>query len=341
MINDTNLAKHVNITKSNKEDIPMDVYTHMISFVNKKIQEYIKNDNSLAILENINITRSFIKPGIMTISYGATSRGIGDQLIINNFKQLDLVKGKRLTYVLTKKEFNKTEFDIHLTVKQIFVLGKAIHSVLYEVFPNLTILVKYLKDMNKLLKIFKLPTIWLSPAGLIIEQKYAPLKKRNLETSILGKRKSISITEMNRNLIDLRKQNNSIVPNVVHSFDASNIALLVENISSNFTIKKMNLITIHDCFATNANDVDEMILKVKLSFIALYSDRSFIEAYHNFILDFIKKTGFVIEEIYTPKSEINSYVISDNISHLIPKVPAFSINKNLRFDILASQYFIN
>lgn len=62
--------------------------------------------------------------------------------------------------------------------------------------------------------------------------------------------------EMDRNVTDIRKQNNAIVPNVVHSFDASNIALLVENISSNFSDNKMNLLTIHDCFATNANDVD-------------------------------------------------------------------------------------
>lgn len=159
MINDTNLAKYVNITQSNKEDIPSDVYQHMISFVNKKIQEYIKIDNSLAILDNININRKFIKPGIMTISYGSTSRGIAEDLKMNHFKQNNLVKGKSLTYLLTNKEFNKTDNDINLNLKQIFSLGKAIHSVLYEVYPNLTILVKYLKDMNKLLKILKLPTI--------------------------------------------------------------------------------------------------------------------------------------------------------------------------------------
>jgi len=159
MINDTNLAKYVNIVNSNRDDIPNDVYSHMISFVNKKIQEYLVNDYSLAILGNININRKFIKPGIMTISYGATSRGIADQLKINHFRQLDLVKGKSLTYMLISKEFNKTEFDIHITVRQIYVLAKAIHSVLYDVFPNLTILVKYLKDVNKLLKKLKLPTI--------------------------------------------------------------------------------------------------------------------------------------------------------------------------------------
>lgn len=56
------------------------------------------------------MTRKFIKPGIMTISYGSTSRGIAEQLKINHFRLLDLVKGKSLTYVLISKEFNKTDF---------------------------------------------------------------------------------------------------------------------------------------------------------------------------------------------------------------------------------------
>ena len=140
--------------------------------------------------------------------------------------------------------------------------------------------------------------------------------------------------------IDVRRQNNSIVPNVVHSFDASNIALLVENISSSFSEKNINLLTIHDCFATNANNVDEMILKVKLAFITLYSDKSFIDGYHNFILDFICKTGFnIIEKKY--KGEISPCVQTETTNFRIPTKPSFKVNKDLRFNILGSQYFIN
>jgi len=113
---------------------------------------------------------------------------------------------------------------------------------------------------------------------------------------------------MDRNLTDFRKQNNFIVPNIVHSFDASNIALLVENITFNFTLNKLNLITIHDCFATNVNHVDEMIFKVKLFYLALYADKyfCFFYNYHKFIFNFIKNTGFIIEEISITGSEINS-----------------------------------
>jgi DNA-directed RNA polymerase len=178
MINDTNLANSVNIVESNKDDIPNDVYTYMISFVNKKIEEYINKDPSLAILANININRKFIKPGIMTITYGATARGITEDLRNSHFKQNELVKGEKNTFTLKIKEFNKTKFDLQLTLTQLLYLGKAIHSVLFEVYPDLTIFVKYLKDMNKMLKRLKLPTIWLSPAGIIVEQKYSVINKK-------------------------------------------------------------------------------------------------------------------------------------------------------------------
>lgn len=95
----------------------------------------------------------------MTISYGATSRGIAEQIKNTHFKPVDPVKGKKLTFILITNELNKTEFDIYLDLKQLAALGKAIHSSLYEEFPNLTILVKYLKDINKMLKKINIPTI--------------------------------------------------------------------------------------------------------------------------------------------------------------------------------------
>jgi hypothetical protein len=57
------------------------------------------------------------------------------------------------------KQFNKADFDIYLDYKQLYALGEAIHSVLFEVFPDLKILVKYLKNMNKMLRKLNLPTI--------------------------------------------------------------------------------------------------------------------------------------------------------------------------------------
>jgi hypothetical protein len=132
-----------------------------------------------------------------------------------------LSRGKRKyfrrTFILKNREFNKTVFYIILITKQLSALGTARCSVLYYTFPNLTVLVKYLKDMNKMLKKLKLATIWLTPSGLLIEPRYSPLSERELTTSILGKRKSITIKSpiKVKDETNLRKQNNAIVPNIV------------------------------------------------------------------------------------------------------------------------------
>jgi DNA-directed RNA polymerase len=156
--------------------------------------------------------------------------------------------------------------------------------------------------MNRMLKKLRLATIWLSPSGFLIEQIYSPFKERELTTSILGKLKSITIRSPIKEETDLRKKNNAIIPNIVHSFDASNIALLVKGLTEEF--KAINLITIHDCFATNANEVELMVLQVKLAFLLLYTQQSFVKSYHQFILEYIRKTGNIIV-----KSEKNSTII--------------------------------
>jgi hypothetical protein len=83
-----------------------------------------------------------------------------------------------------------------------------------------------------------------------------------------------------------------------------------------------------------------MVLSVKLAFLKLYSEKSFINSYHEFILNFIVKGGYLIEE-KSKKDEIISYILSDKGKIQIPNKPTFSHNKDLRLNILALQYFIN
>lgn len=74
MIQDHNLAKHVNLLVSSKNEVPNDVYTYMTDFVVKNIRKYIEEykELNLEVLLIININRNFIKNGIMTVTYGST-----------------------------------------------------------------------------------------------------------------------------------------------------------------------------------------------------------------------------------------------------------------------------
>jgi DNA-directed RNA polymerase len=176
-----------------------------------------------------------------------------------------------------------------------------------------------------------LNTIWLSPGGLIIEQRYVEKNKIDLTTTILGKRKSITIQKPIKEKINLRKQNEAIVPNIVHSFDASNISLLIKELIKNNN--NINILTIHNCFATHANNVELMRYHVKLAFLLLYFNNNFINYYHNFIIDYVKKSGFIIESNYV--------WISTKKKIEIPSIPDLKYNKDFEENILGSQYFIN
>jgi DNA-directed RNA polymerase len=66
------------------------------------------------------------------------------------------------------------------------------------------------------------------------------------------------------------------MPNLLHSLDASNIHLLCNNLSG------QPLYTIHDCFATTANNMVVIEQEVKKTFIEIYfSSGNYLVKMHN------------------------------------------------------------
>jgi hypothetical protein len=330
MISDINLAKYVNILISSRDDVPQDVYSFMVTKVKIKIKELIDIDGYYSKLLYINIIRKFIKRAIMTIPYGATVRGIVNQLKTEFFKLDGFEKGKPV-YSLIDNKYNKDNLDFNLSYKEINALGKILHDILYETFDSLKLLVSYFKKMNQKLKTLNLNPIWLTPGGLTIEQKYVFTEEKTITSKILGKRKSITRRTPIVDEINLKKQNEGIVPNIVHSFDASNISLLIKELLKNK--HNINILTIHDCFATNANNVELMVFNVKVAFSMLYSNKSFVDNYHNFILDYIVNSGYTVVNnvVYLNGKKINK----------LPTPPCFANFKDFKDNILGSQYFIN
>jgi DNA-directed RNA polymerase len=166
---------------------------------------------------------------------------------------------------------------------------------------------------------------------LIVEQKYIKTKSVTLKTRISNKNKSVNIVKPT-NEIDLIQQNNGIVPNIVHSMDASNISILINNL-----IKSKNNIdisTIHDCFSSQANNVELMSYEVKAAFLHLYRNQKFVNEFHEFILEHIKKLGFILDKT-------NSFVLLNcNTAVLIPNKPVFDNDFDLKENVLNSQYLL-
>ena len=106
------------------------------------------------------------------------------------------------------------------------------------------------------------------------------METKVIESTVLGHRRSISIKKPNKDLLNISKQNLAIVPNIIHTLDAANVTLVIKDykklVESQYKMSKevnlnFDLVTIHDCFGSHANNINVIKEQVKLAFIKLYS----------------------------------------------------------------------
>lgn len=174
--------------------------------------------------------------------------------------------------------------------------------------------------------------LWKTPSGLILEQRYVDFDKNDIKTNILGRSKTITLRKPLKDKVNLRKQNQGIVPNLIHSLDASNISILVNKmIEDNHYI---NLLTIHDCFATNANHIEGLTYRIKLAFLVIYGNKDYLTNFHEYILEFLENKGFILAKekdyVITPSGE----------NRKIPNPPA-SGDLNINKELILSSYFVH
>ena len=87
--------------------------------------------------------------------------------------------------------------------------------------------------------------------------------------------------------VNRRKQIRALMPNLIHSLDAASLCLIVDMFSQDKS-NKINFFAIHDCFAVTGNNVINLIKFIKLVYINLYSDNSYLEIFDQSIINSIK-----------------------------------------------------
>lgn len=75
--------------------------------------------------------------------------------------------------------------------------------------------------------------------------------------------------------------------NLIHSLDAASLALLLDLYFNN-CYKVNNIYTVHNCFAVIANNIDSLMLLLKLVYRKIYSQDSYIIKLDRGIKDYIK-----------------------------------------------------
>ena len=276
------------------------------------------------------MTRSLIKKTVMTIPYNITVYGVREQfrdsfeVFKDNKKQLFKVMG----------EFTKDGNVAYLLPAEVNILGDTVYKGLLDNLPSLRILSDYLDAMLRILLKLDLPVIWITPSGLKISLSH--LKYDNIRTSSSLVRNGGPVTiSIPTEDLDTRKIKTSFMPNLVHSLDASNIHLLCNN------LRGQPLYTIHDCFATTANNMSALENQVKSAFISIYfSEGNYLEKMHNSMIQQINS--------YVPIWGLpgdNEYVTINNKDYLVPKIPKAFTDPKLVKDFVnglkRSKFFIS
>lgn len=338
MINDSVLAEKVNLLNATEKDNPRDLYSEVIPHIKNEVRKasLIPEHINLGYL---NVERCLVKRGLMTITYGATERGIYEQIVSKFFQKDERHKATWLNFVCIDSDIASK--DVVFTQKNIILLSKIIYNSLFKIHPNLSTLMSYFHSMVEVLCELDLPVNWVTPYGLVIQQKYNKFTKYDETTYVASKRYKIVLRKPETETILKRKQIQAFIPNFVHSMDGSNIVLLINKIREEG--RKIEFGSIHDCFATHANDTAWLSWYVKKCFISIYGDSIFLRKFHDTIQTRIEaKFG---QDAHF-ENGILTHVTIDNGTEIptridIPKPLVVNDDSKIHKEILHSEYFIN
>lgn len=231
---------------------------------------------------------------------------------------------------------------IYLNSKEVFKIAEIIYNQIFELFPSLKSIYDYFMNISKLMIKLEIPLSWFTPMGLKLTQHYLNSKINKISISMGGKNKTLVLREF-KDEINKRKQIQAIIPNIIHSLDASHLIKIISYVirRQDNPLYNMNylkyIIPVHDCFGTHPNQLGILEEIVKREYIWIYSNEKFLVKFHNKIIKSIKDNNL---EIINKDNKIfvvfyNNYKKELLLIPEIPKEGKFDIK-----DVIYSKYLI-
>lgn len=127
-------------------------------------------------------------------------------------------------------------------------------------------------NISKLLIKLEIPLSWFTPVGLKLTQHSLKSKINKISISMGGNNSTMILREFDEK-INKRKQIQAIIPNIIHSLDASHIMKIINYVirGQEDPLCNMNslkyVLAIHDCFGTHPNQFSKLEEIVKREYI--------------------------------------------------------------------------
>ena len=233
-------------------------------------------------LEKSIVNRSFVKKPVMTESYGSSTAGKAKKI-------LEDLEGVGILSDLD--EDNRYSVAFQLTK----VLEKALTSVSDSPQKYKKWMKSYAHEIAKMQKAIK----WKTPLDL--EVKQVEYKAKKVKVSI-GKGRKVEF-KVYTDEIDTKEHSKGLSPNYIHSLDATHLMMTINELKKEGIT---DIITVHDSFATHANDVGIMSKALRKTFIELHKN-SLLEELRLFFeeqfevgkknIPYVDESGFDLEAI--------------------------------------------
>lgn len=139
----------------------------------------------------------------------------------------------------------------------------------------------------------QIPLNWFTPNGIKVTQSYMKTEAKRVSIK-LGQKSKVLVVRKTTGFVDTAKQAQAIIPNMIHSLDATHLINIINNASESKTLSAVPVISVHDCFGTFPNKMADLELLVKKEFIHLYLKTNFLEKFHDRVLLSIKDHNYEV-----------------------------------------------
>lgn len=262
MLRDTVGAASTNLIDGDK---PNDIYKDVANRNAELIKEQPYSEYQakwLAFMDKHNgLPRALVKRSVMTLPYGCTKFSVFQFLY-------DAI------YKLDKDFFEDINEDCDYNRE---ILWQAIQDVVISARKITDWLQKIARTLGKQ----ELAVWWVNPVGFPVYQKFLKKQGKRIKTCLFGG------TQMTHNydtkLIDVQKQIQGIVPNLIHSNDAAH---LVRTVNKSCSEGISDIVTVHDDFAVHANRIDLFRDIIRNEFASMYKENDPLKQLHDLCLNY-------------------------------------------------------
>lgn len=209
---------------------------------------------------SIGIDRKLTKRSVMTLPYGVT------QYSIVKYLRQEIESRTVETHLFRegadyKKRLSWLAEQLWASISDVVVAGREALDWLQQVSEACMKV-----DQEKAIS-------WETPLGWPVVQNYKKRSNKRVSVLFAGARYQCQYKEDHHSLYDNRKSKNAIVPNFIHSLDATHLMMTV-NMCKGADIR--DYLMVHDSYAVHAGAVETLGIGCRESFRMLYEDRDVI-----------------------------------------------------------------